>query len=114
MKSDRLKQLYSFLEQSPEDAFIQFAIAKEYESLQLDDKALAYYQNLINTQADYVGTYYHLGKLYERQEAFEKAFATYKEGMRVAKKVGDQHALNELAGAKLNLGDDEDFEDLEG
>jgi hypothetical protein len=30
--------------------------------------------------------------------------------MAVAKKIGDQHALGELAGAKLALGDDEDFE----
>ncbi|MFK8105245.1 MAG: tetratricopeptide repeat protein [Saprospiraceae bacterium] len=110
MESDRLKQLYSFLEQSPGDAFIQFAIAKEYENLAMDDQALTFYQKLLTTQAEYVGTYYHLGKLFERQEAFEKAFATYKQGMIVAKKAGDQHAFNELAGAKLGLGDDEDFE----
>ena len=110
MESDRLKQLYSFLENSPEDAFLQFAIAKEYEQLGIEDKALDFYQKLLDTQADYVGTYYHLGKLYEKKEAFDKAFYTYKQGMLIAKKIGDQHALNELAGAKLNLGDEEDFE----
>ena len=31
MKSNRLNQLMSFLEASPEDSFILFAIAKEYE-----------------------------------------------------------------------------------
>jgi hypothetical protein len=30
--------------------------------------------------------------------------------MEVAKAAGDQHALSELAGAKLFLGDDDDFE----
>ena len=30
--------------------------------------------------------------------------------MEVAKQQGDQHALSELAGAKLQLGDDDDFE----
>ncbi|MEM9824149.1 MAG: tetratricopeptide repeat protein, partial [Bacteroidota bacterium] len=72
--------------------------------------ALATYLELCQKHPDYVGTYYHLGKLYERKESFSEAFETYREGMRIAKAAEDRHALNELAGAKLNLGDDEDFE----
>lgn len=109
MSDTRLKQLFTFLESSPDDAFINFAIAKEYESLGDLDKALKAYLGLTQKQPNYVGTYYHLGKLYEQKEQFNQAFATYKQGMAVAKKAGDQHALSELAGAKLSLGDDEDF-----
>jgi len=110
MPDTRLKQLFTFLESSPDDAFISFAIAKEYENLGDLDKSLAAYLELTQKNPDYVGTYYHLGKLYEQKEQFSEAFATYKTGMAVAKKAGDQHALSELAGAKLSLGDDEDFE----
>lgn len=110
MVSDRLQQLLSLLKNSPNDSFINFAVAKEYESLGDDKKALKYYLQLVEKDAMYVGTYYHLGKLYEKMEELEKAFSTYKDGMNVAKLQGDQHAYNELAGAKLNLGDDEDFE----
>ncbi len=110
MESARLQQLFSFLENSPKDSFITFAIAKEYESLELHQKALEYYNLLVQNDPSYIGTYYHLGKLLELLGEPEKAFATYKEGMNVAKAAGDQHALSELAGAKLNLGDDEDFE----
>ena len=110
MESARLQQLFGFLENSPKDSFITFAIAKEYESLELRQKALDYYNKLIENDPNYVGTYYHLGKLLELLDEPEKAFATYKEGMSIAKSLGDQHAFNELAGAKLNLGDDEDFE----
>ena len=110
MTSDRLQQLFSFLKNSPGDSFINFAIAKEYENLGDDKNALKYYLQLVTNDANYVGTYYHLGKLYEKSEDFEKAFSTYKEGMKIAQAQGDQHAFNELAGAKLNLGDDEDFE----
>lgn len=111
MPDTRLKQLFSFLESSPNDAFITFAIAKEYENLNDLDKSLEYYLKLEQHTPDYVGTYYHLGKLYEMLEKFKEAFFTYKKGMQIAKKIGDQHALSELAGAKLNLGDDEDFEE---
>ena len=110
MSKTRLEQLNEFLEASPGDAFILFAIAKEYENLDNLPKALEYYQLLEKDQPDYVGTYYHLGKLYEKMEEPNKAFQTYKDGMVISKKAGDQHAFSELAGAKLNLGDDEDFD----
>lgn len=110
MSSPRLEQLKGFLQSSPNDSFILFAIAKEYEGLSQSDQALAYYLKLRKEDPNYVGTYYHLGKLYETREALSEAFAIYKEGMAIAKAIGDQHALSELAGAKLNLGDDEDFE----
>lgn len=106
----RLDQLLEFLKSSPNDSFITFALAKEYEKHNQTDKALEHYLQLTQNAPDYVGTYYHLGKLYERLQVFEEAFATYKRGMEVARKLGDQHALSELAGAKLSLGDEEDFE----
>jgi len=110
MESPRLKQIIAFLEENPGDAFLTFALAKEYEGLGALDQALDTYLQLGKQHPDYVGTYYHLGKLYEQKEAEKKAFETYRKGMEIAKKAGDQHALSELAGAKLNLGDDEDFE----
>jgi len=110
MATDRLQQLLSFLENSPQDSFLLFALAKEYETLENLDKALDYYLKIVENDPDYVGTYYHLGKLYEKKEAFQQAFTTYKQGMEIAKKIGDKHALGELAEAKLILGDDEDFE----
>ena len=110
MSSPRLDQLLAFHKESPTDSFILFALAKEYEKQSALEKALQYYQQLTSDHPDYVGTYYHLGKLYERLDQAATAFQTYKDGMAVAKKIGDQHALGELAGAKLALGDDEDFE----
>jgi tetratricopeptide (TPR) repeat protein len=111
MMTPRLQQLYTFLKESPTDSFILFAIAKEYEKMGDKEKALGYYVGLKDLDPDYVGTYYHLGKLYESNEDFKTAFFTYKKGMEIAKKMGDQHAFNELAGAKLGVGDDEDFEE---
>jgi tetratricopeptide (TPR) repeat protein len=101
--SDRLQTLQGLLEESPDDPFLLFAIAKEYEKRSDDDQALTYYRQLHQSAPDYVGLYYHLGKLYERQEHWEQALDTYKAGMEVARKAGDQHALSELAGARMNL-----------
>lgn len=106
--SNRLQQLQNFLEASPNDSFILFAIAKEYEKMNDQEAALQQYLKLQAADPEYVGLYYHLGKLYERKEELDTAVSTYKKGMEIAKKQGDQHALSELAGAKLNLVDDDD------
>jgi len=110
MPTNRLEQLLQLLKESPQDDFLTFAIAKEHEKHGREQEALQWYLRLREQSPDYVGTYYHLGKWYERQGQAPEAFATYKEGMAVAQKAGDQHALSELAGAKLALGEEEDFE----
>lgn len=99
MESNRLQQLFTFLESSPGDAFISFAIAKEYEGLGELDKSLAAYEELVKSKPDYVGTYYHLGKLYEKLERFEEAETTFTAGIAVAKAAGDKHSAGELQGA---------------
>ena len=107
----KLDQLLQFLKLTPNEPFILFALAKEYENLAQRETALEYYTQLVKNHPNYVGTYYHLGKLHEQQQDFRKAFYTYQKGMDVARNQGDQHALSELAGAKLNLGDAEEFEE---
>lgn len=105
--SPRLHQLTQLLESTPNDSFILFAIAKEHERLRNDAEALAFYLKLQQTDPAYVGLYYHLGKLYEKQQDFDQAIQTYKQGIEVSKKAGDRHAMSELNGALLNLEDPE-------
>ncbi|MEL7426349.1 MAG: tetratricopeptide repeat protein [Bacteroidota bacterium] len=111
MSSSRLKQLLNFYSDSPNDPFILFALAKEYEKLERQEEALAHYLRLYKTDPNYIGLYYHLGKLYEALNEDRKAWDTYSEGIERATNIGDQHARSELAGARLNLGDEDDFMD---
>ena len=69
------------------------------------DNALVYYEKVRTHDPDYVGTYYHLGKLLESRQAFDTALEAYTAGMEVAKKIGDRHALGELSEAKMILED---------
>ncbi|MEM1123775.1 MAG: tetratricopeptide repeat protein, partial [Bacteroidota bacterium] len=101
--SQRLSQLMTFLEESPNDSFLMFAVAKEYEKLEELGNAKEYYEKLVANDPNYVGTYYHLGKLHEEEEELTKALDIYQKGIEVAKKIKDQHALSELMGAKMNL-----------
>lgn len=107
--NERLAKLNAFLAENPTDSFILFAISKEYENLNDFEQAKEHFVKLLQKDENYVGAYYHLGKCYEKLTEFENANETYKKGMLIAKTNKDLHALSELAGAKLNLGfDDED------
>ncbi len=99
MKTERLKQLFTFLEENPNDAFVNYAIATEYVKKGDDDEALKYYLMLLEKHPNYVATYYHLGHLYERRESYPQALSIYESGMKKAEEANDQHSLNELKGA---------------
>jgi tetratricopeptide (TPR) repeat protein len=107
----RLEQLQNFLKDSPNDPFLLFAVAKEYDGLGDPQTALDFYLKLRQEAPQYVGLYYHLGKLYERLERPVEALETYKTGMIVAKQEKDMHAYNELAGAKMSISDEDDDDD---
>jgi tetratricopeptide (TPR) repeat protein len=96
LMSKRLEQLLGLYQQNSKDSFVIFALAKEYEKNNDKINALTYYEKLITDFPEYVGTYYHLGKLYENIEQIEKALLTYEKGISVAKSQGDMHALSEL------------------
>lgn len=96
MGNQRLNQLFEFLETSPNDPFILYAIASEYMKLKDFDKAQDYFQELLVKRPDYVGTYYHFGKLYELMGRPDDALDIYSNGMLVAKKANDLHAFSEL------------------
>ncbi|MDB5145564.1 MAG: tetratricopeptide repeat protein [Mucilaginibacter sp.] len=96
MQLSRLDKLLEFLKNEPEDEFLQYALATEYLRLKETSKALQYYENLVNKHPDYVGTYYHLGKLYEALNRKPDAINIYERGMEIAKKKRDNHAFAEL------------------
>lgn len=99
MQNPRLDKLFDFLKADPNDSFLLYAVATEYNVQNDSENALKYYLQLTDKHPDYVGTYYHLGKLYEKLEEKEKAVAVYQTGMQAARKKRDMHALSELQGA---------------
>jgi tetratricopeptide (TPR) repeat protein len=110
MQSTRLAKLLEFLESDPNDPFILYALATEYNSLDDVEQAFAYYLKLVAEHPEYVGTYYHLGKLYEKNDNSEAAIDVYQKGMIAARTKRDMHAFSELQGA-YNSASGLDYED---
>lgn len=110
MQSTRLAKLLEFLESDPGDPFLLYALATEYNTSNDTEKALEYYLKLLADHPDYVGTYYHLGKLYQKMAQTEQALDVYQKGMVAARNKKDMHAFSELQGA-YNSAAGLDYED---
>ncbi len=100
---ERIEQLRKFLQESPNDSFLKHALALEHVKLGDDETARQLFEELLAANPGYVGSYYHLGKLFERMDDSEAAVAWYEKGMQVAKEKGKQHAYGELRGALEEL-----------
>lgn len=103
MAEKRLQQLQQFLERSPEDPFLLYALAIEYVGLKQDAAAEPLFLKLLNEKPEYLASYYHFGKLLERQERTEEALAIFAAGAELAQRLGDSKTLRELREAHFNL-----------
>jgi hypothetical protein len=107
MHNSKIEQLLEFLGEDPNDSFTLYALALEYEKCDTA-KAAAYYDQLLKDHPDYLATYYHAGKFYEKSDK-ESSKKIYAKGMALALKQGKTKAYSELQNA-LNLLLDEEYE----
>lgn len=110
MQRNRLQKLLEFIKNEPNDPFLKYALATEYLNINEPAQALIYYEDLIENHPDYVGTYYHLGKLYEALERKSDAIRIYENGMKIARSANDNHSFSELQ-AVYNSAVGIDYED---
>ena len=102
---NRIEQLKEYLRATPNDSFLQHALALENIKVGNDEEAKKLFENILANDSTYVGSYYHLAKLLERQNNTLKAIEIYKTGMLQAKAAKDNHSYNELMMALEDLED---------
>jgi Tfp pilus assembly protein PilF len=100
---DRIAKLKEFLASNPNDSFIKHALALEYVKLGDDSEARKLFEQVLSNDENYIGSYYHLAKLLERNDQREDAVKWYEKGLIKAKEAGDNHAYNELQNAYEDL-----------
>ncbi len=107
MNSERLKQLFDFLEDDPQDSFTIYAIALEYME-EAPEKAKLYFDRLLEKHPEYLPTYYQAALLYQSINEFDKAKTIFEDGIKLAHKKNNLMAKRELESALSNLLFDED------
>ena len=100
---DRIEKLKEFLKENPADSFLNHALALEYIKLGDDKQARGLFEAILQREPGYVGSYYHLAKLLQRNNETDEAIKVYEKGMQMAKEAGDNHAFGELRGAYEEL-----------
>jgi Tfp pilus assembly protein PilF len=100
---ERIEKLKEYLRSNKNDSFLQHALALEYIKTGNEKEAETLFREILQREPDYVGTYYHLAKLLERTGNTDEAIKVYERGMEETKKVGDNHAYNELQAAYEDL-----------
>lgn len=96
---DRISKLKEYMETADKDSFLQHALALEYIKIGNDEEAKNLFNEILKREPTYLGSYYHLGKLLERNGNIEKAMRVYKRGMEVAEVADDPHTYKELQAA---------------
>ena len=96
---NRVEILKGFLAENPSDSFSRYALALEYVKLGQHDDALREFETVRSNDPAYVATYFQLGQLYQRLGHSHEAEKTFRTGITVAAKAGDEHTRSELEGA---------------
>ena len=100
---DRIEKIKEFLQASPHDSFLQHALALEYIKQGKEAEARSLFEEILQRDPSYIGSYYHLAKLLERTGEQALAIEWYEKGMAVAKAAGENHAYGELRSAYEEL-----------
>jgi len=100
---ERIGKLKEFIAVNPNDCFVKHALALEYVKLNNDEEARKLFESILSMDENYIGSYYHLARLFERNDRKEDAIKWYEKGLLKAREVGDQHSYNELLAAYEDL-----------
>ena len=103
MQKNRLDNLLDMLETQPDDDFLLYGIALEYQAAKDFENARAYFEKLLALHPDYLPVYYQAGLCYISIQKYELAIAIFEKGMEIAQKQKNIKTFNELLEIKENL-----------
>ncbi len=92
----RQVELEKMFDDNPDDPFIIYALAREYEQNLATFQALLMYEHLVTQHPAYIATYYHYAKLLYSAGNRNEAVRMLQNGMDWSTKENDIHSLSEM------------------
>lgn len=96
---EKIKRLAKYVKENPGDSFSKFALALELQKNNQVEKTLTLFESIYRHDPDYLGIYYHLGKLYQSLNRYTDADMCFREGIERSGIQKDQRTLSELQDA---------------
>ena len=92
----RLDQLLEMLKTEPDDTFLNYALALEYDKLEKQDESLRLFQKLMALEPPYVPAFFMAGQMLQRLDRTEEASTILTSGIAQAQQQGNSHAAGEM------------------
>ena len=96
MQNNRLEKLQEMLAETPQDIFLNYAVAMEYKGLSLFDKTINQLNKVLLLDENHVASLYQLGVLLSEKNENEKAILFLEKGLQIAKQKKDLKTANEF------------------
>lgn len=94
----RREKLESMLADSPDDTFLQYALAMQYATEGDDAGADTRMSALLERDPHYVPAYFQLAQIVVRKGEPDRARQLLSRGIEAARRAGDDHAEGEMRG----------------
>jgi Tfp pilus assembly protein PilF len=94
----RREKLEAMLLQSPNDTFLRYALALAFVSEGNPSAAAERLEALVESDPQYVPTYFQLAQLQAAQGQADRAKPVLTKGIEMARRAGDTHAEGEMRG----------------
>ncbi len=94
-----IQELEALTKQFPAKAFPRYGLAMEYKKASRFEEAIREFEEAMKLDANYVAAWFHCGMAYEAWGKLDDAKRVYREGIEVARRIGNGHALSEITAA---------------
>ena len=92
----RREQLEAMLADAPDDTFLRYALAMEWDSEGEHQRSLEIHQSLMDDQPPYVPSFFMSGQQLAKLDQIEAAMVVLQQGIKQANQQGDAHAAAEM------------------
>ena len=103
----RIADLETLLDASPDDPFLMYALASEYQNHASTMKALLMFEYLVNNHPEYIATYYPYSKILFEAGNRVQALNLIQQGIEWGIKQNDMHAVGEMKALLARWTDDD-------
>jgi predicted Zn-dependent protease len=100
----RREKIEAMLKLEPQDQFLRYGLAAEYDNEERYEESLAMFRGLMADQPPHVASFLRGAQLLVKLDRIADARAVLREGIEIARAKGEAHAAGEMGELLASLG----------
>jgi len=100
----RREKIEALLKDEPEDQFLRYGLAIEFENEGQFEESAKVFKSLMNDPVPHVPSFLRGAQLFVRMDEIEEARAALRTGIEIARSRGEMHPAGEMAELLMTLG----------